>query len=366
MNPVRVAFFLIARVSGKPSLRALSQEGMTLTAPLLEIRNLQTHYFGPKGQIVRAVDGIDLAIEENEVVGLVGESGCGKSATGLSILRLTPPPGRIVNGSIKFGGVDLARAPEEEVRKIRGKEIAMVFQDPMTSLNPSYTVRWQISEAIHGHFKLKRNALEERVLALLKAVGIGAPEERAREYPHRLSGGMRQRVMIAMALACHPRLLIADEPTTALDVTVQAQILDLLRNLQKEYRMSVLLISHDLGIVSEMSQRVTVMYAGQIVEEARVSTLFANPRHPYTQALLESIPARHQPKAKLQVIPGKVPDMVNLPPGCRFHPRCASVGDECRRRVPELVRVGENHRVRCLMAGGNKGSMEGSIHVGRG
>jgi oligopeptide/dipeptide ABC transporter ATP-binding protein len=336
-----------------------------LTAPLLEIRNLQTHYFGPKNRIVRAVDGVDLAIQENEVVGLVGESGCGKSATGLSILRLTPPPGRIVNGSIKLGEVDIVGASEEEIQNIRGKEIAMVFQDPMTSLNPSYNVRWQISEAIQAHERLKSNTVDERVLTLLRAVGIGAPEERLREYPHRLSGGMRQRVMIAMALACHPRLLIADEPTTALDVTVQAQILDLLRSLQKEYGMSVLLISHDLGIVSEMAQRVTVMYAGQVVEEAPVSTLFRDPRHPYTRALLESIPARHQPKARLQVIPGKVPDMINLPPGCRFCPRCPSAGDECRRRSPELVRIGESHRARCVMITGSTEESQRNTHAGR-
>jgi oligopeptide/dipeptide ABC transporter ATP-binding protein len=336
-----------------------------LTAPLLDIQNLQTHYFGPKGQIVRAVDGVDLAIQENEVVGLVGESGCGKSATGLSILRLTPPPGRIVNGSILFGGVDIVRASEEEMRRIRGREISMVFQDPMTSLNPSYNVRWQISEALQAHERVKPITVDERVLTLLRAVGIGAPEERLREYPHRLSGGMRQRVMIAMALACHPRLLIADEPTTALDVTVQAQILDLLRSLQKEYRMSVLLISHDLGIVSEMAQRVTVMYAGQVVEEAPVSTLFRDPRHPYTRALLESIPARHQPKARLQVIPGKVPDMINLPPGCRFCPRCPSAGDECRRRSPELVRIGESHRARCVMITGSTEESQRNTHAGR-
>jgi len=298
---------------------------------------------------VRAVDGIDMVIREDEVVGLVGESGCGKSATGLSILRLTPFPGRIVNGVILFGGVDIASAPEEEIRKIRGKEIAMVFQDPMTSLNPSYSVRWQITEAIRAHSKVKRGEADERVLHLLKAVGIGAPEERAREYPHRLSGGMRQRVMIAMALSCRPKLLIADEPTTALDVTVQAQILDVLKALRKEVHMSVLLITHNLGIVSEMAQRVIVMYAGQIVEEAPVGALFASPRHPYTKALLESIPGRHQPKTTLQVIPGRVPDMVNLPSGCRFHPRCPSAGDECRRTAPELTLVGEGHRVRCMM-----------------
>jgi peptide/nickel transport system ATP-binding protein len=291
-----------------------------------------------------------MVIREDEVVGLVGESGCGKSATGLSILRLTPPPGRIVNGAIHFGGVDIASAPEEEIRKIRGKEIAMVFQDPMTSLNPSYSVRWQITEAINAHLRVKQTEADERVLHLLKAVGIGAPEERAREYPHRLSGGMRQRVMIAMALSCRPKLLIADEPTTALDVTVQAQILDLLKALQKEYHLSVLLITHNLGVVSEMAQRVIVMYAGQIVEEAPAVALFTRPRHPYTKALLESIPGRHPPKTQLQVIPGRVPDMVNLPSGCRFQPRCPSAGNECGNTALELIPVGEGHRVRCMMA----------------
>ncbi len=335
-----------------------------LSKPLLEIKNLQTYYFGPKKRIVRAVDGVDLVMGKDEVVGLVGESGCGKSATGLSILRLTPPPGRIVNGVINFGGVDIARASEEEIRQIRGKEIAMVFQDPMTSLNPSYSVKWQIAEAINAHKKVERHQVDQRVVHLLKAVGIGAPEERVGEYPHRLSGGMKQRVMIAMALSCHPKLLIADEPTTALDVTVQAQILDLLRDLQKEFHMSVLLISHDLGIVSEMAQRVVVMYAGQIVEEAPTGTLFARPGHPYTKLLLESIPARHEPKARLQVIPGRVPDMVTLPSGCRFHPRCPWTRNECQRIAPQLTVVGKDHRVRCIqMAGTRDDGMEGNQNV---
>ena len=324
-----------------------------MTEPLLEIKNLQAYYFGPKGRIVRAVDGVDLTVRENEVVGLVGESGCGKSATGLCIMRLTPPPGRIVGGTIRFGGMDIANAPEEEVRKIRGSEVAMIFQDPMTSLNPSYSARWQIAEAINAHQRLNRKDVDERIIDLLKAVGIASPEERAKDYPHRFSGGMRQRVMIAMALACQPKLLIADEPTTALDVTVQAQILDLLRKQQREYRLSIILISHDLGVVSEMAGRVVVMYAGQIVEEAPVGELFARPRHPYTKALLESIPSRHQPKKTLRVIPGEVPDLVNVSSGCRFQPRCSLAIDECRGRGPELIRVGEAHWARCILAAGS-------------
>lgn len=318
------------------------------------------YYFGPKGRVVRAVDGVSLAVQEREVVGLVGESGCGKSATGLSIMRLIPsPPGRIVGGEIKFGDLDLAGAPEETVRKIRGKEIAMIFQDPMTSLNPTYTVRWQITEAIRAHEKISPAEADRRVIDLLRAVGIAAPEERAREFPHRLSGGMRQRVMIATALACRPKLLIADEPTTALDVTVQAQILDLLRSLQEQFQMSILLISHDLGLIAEMAHRVIVMYAGQVIEEAPAATLFAQPRHPYTEALLESIPGRHQPKSRLRVIPGKVPDMVRLPTGCRFHPRCKYVRDECKTTAPELEFVTQNHRVRCLLATKHRQTTEG-------
>lgn len=324
---------------------------INLSKSLLEINDLKTYYFGPKGRVVRAVDGVSMTIGEREVVGLVGESGCGKSATGLSIMRLIPsPPGRIVGGEIKFGGLDLASAPEETVRKTRGKEIAMIFQDPMTSLNPTYTVRWQIAEAIQAHEKISRDEAYGRVTDLLRAVGIPAPEDRSREFPHHLSGGMRQRAMIALALACRLKLLIADEPTTSLDVTVQAQILDLLRSLQEQHQMSILLISHDLGLIAEMAHRVVVMYAGQVIEEAPVKELFARPTHPYTEALLESIPGRQQPKSKLRVIPGSVPDMDNIPAGCRFAPRCRYIREECKKNTPELEFITGNHRVRCLLA----------------
>ncbi len=318
---------------------------------LMEVKNLQTYYFGAKNRVVKAVDGVDMVIRANEVVGLVGESGCGKSATGLSIMRLTPPPGRVVQGEIKYGGMDLAQASEEQLEAIRGQEIAMVFQDPMTSLNPAYPVGWQIREAIQRHKKVSNKEANRLAVDLLKSVGIAAPAERAKEYPHRLSGGMRQRVMIAMALSCQPKLLIADEPTTALDVTVQAQILDLLRSLQQQYHMSVILVSHNLGVVAEMAQRVIVMYAGQIVEEAPVTTIFATPQHPYTKALLASIPGRQEPKSELQIIKGKVPDMVNVPSGCRFHPRCQEAKEECRRVAPQLTATGSGHQVRCLRAG---------------
>lgn len=334
-----------------------------LSKKLLEVKDLQTYYFGPKGRVVRAVDGVSMSVGEREVVGLVGESGCGKSATGLSIMRLVPsPPGRIVGGEISYGGIDLASAPEDVVRRIRGKEIAMIFQDPMTSLNPTYTVRWQIAEAIQAHVNISRAEAYHRVVDLLKSVGIPAPEERTREFPHRLSGGMRQRVMIAMALASRLKLLIADEPTTALDVTVQAQILDLLRSLQDQQHMSILIISHDLGLIAEMAHRVVVMYAGQVIEEAPVKDLFLRPGHPYTEALLESIPGRQQPKSRLQVIPGSVPDMVNVPPGCRFAPRCRQVRDECVNNAPELVPVSENHRVRCLLAAKHSVMAEGEAN----
>ena len=314
---------------------------------LITVSNLQTYYFGHKGLGIRAVDGVSLTIREREVVGLVGESGCGKSATGLSIMRLTPPPGRLVGGQIMYRGIDLASAPEETVRKILGKEISMIFQDPMTSLNPTYTIGWQIIEAILAHEKITQTEAVRRAIGLLREVGIAAPEERIREFPHRLSGGMRQRVMIAMALACQPKLVIADEPTTALDVTVQAQVLNLLRSLQEQFQMSVLLITHDLGLIAEMTQRVVVMYAGQVIEEAPVADIFAKPLHPYAEALLASIPGRQAPKSRLRVIPGRVPDLTGAFPGCRFHPRCRYTRDQCRENAPELVAIDQNRRVRC-------------------
>lgn len=312
------------------------------------------HFCGPKNRVVKAVDGVSLYMKEQEIVGLVGESGCGKSATCLAVMRLIPsPPGRLVAGEIKYRGLDLVPLSDRDMMKIRGKEIAMVFQDPMTSLNPSYTVEWQLSEAIAAHEKLSKQDKAARVMELLRAVGIAAPEQRAKEYPHRLSGGMRQRVMLAMALACRPKLLIADEPTTSLDVTVQAQILDLLRSLQQKLQMSVLLVSHDLGVVAETAQRVVVMYAGQVVEEALTGVLFVQPQHPYTEALLASIPSRHEPKDRLRVIPGNVPDLVHLPNGCRFYTRCQYAAMRCERETPLLRRSGEGHRVRCWRASGS-------------
>jgi peptide/nickel transport system ATP-binding protein len=332
-----------------PSRSGNRPKGHVPRNSLLEMQNLQMYYFGPKGRIVYAVDRVDLRIHEQEVVGLVGESGCGKSATGLSLMRLVPSQvGRIVGGRILFQGKDLVQLSESRIRKIRGKEIAMIFQDPMIALNPTYKVAWQIGEAIAAHEKLSRRERRRRIIELLEAVGIPAPEKRADEYPHQLSGGMRQRVMIASALSCRPRMLIADEPTTALDVTVQRQIMDLLRSLKDRFQMSMLLISHDLGVVAEIAQRVAVMYAGQIVEEAPAEALFEKPLHPYTEALLEAIPSRRQPKSRLKVIPGRVPDMSGTFAGCRFCSRCSYVREDCRGVAPELFHVGDNRWVRCL------------------
>jgi peptide/nickel transport system ATP-binding protein len=319
---------------------------------LLEIRGLKT-WFGTEVGEVHAVDGVDLAIDRGETLGVVGESGCGKSVTALSVMRLIPePPGRIVAGQILWRGRDLVRLAPRAMRAIRTREIAMVFQEPMTSLNPVYSVGEQIAEVLRLHEKLGRRAALERAVEMLRLVHIAQPERRAGDYPHQFSGGMRQRVMIAMALSCNPQLLIADEPTTALDVTIQAQILDLLGELKSKLGMAVMLITHAMGVIAETAQRVIVMYAGKVVEEATVQVLFSAPRHPYTQGLIRSIPrldgaATHQ--ARLQAIPGTVPSLLDPAPGCRFAPRCPYARDECRRETPPLREVGAGHKVACVL-----------------
>jgi oligopeptide/dipeptide ABC transporter ATP-binding protein len=317
--------------------------------PLLEVRDLQTHFFTDDG-VVRAVDGVSFAIEAGETLAVVGESGSGKSVTSLSILRLiADPPGRIVGGSIHFRGRDLAKLNGPEMRAIRGKEISMIFQEPMTSLNPVYTCGEQIIEAVVLHEKVDRKAARTRAIEMLKIVGINSPEQRVDEYPHQMSGGMRQRVMIAMALACKPSLLIADEPTTALDVTIQAQILELLKDLQQKFGMAVLLITHDLGVVAETADRVAVMYAGQVVEYCDVHSAFKKTRHPYTAGLLDSLPKLGHEKETLRVIPGNVPNPTRFPNACRFHPRCPVAIEKCRTEDPPLTAFG-SHLSRCWRA----------------
>ncbi|MFQ6617391.1 MAG: ABC transporter ATP-binding protein [Fidelibacterota bacterium] len=317
--------------------------------PLLQVRNLSTHFFTAEA-ISRAVDGISFHIYDGETLGLVGESGCGKSVSCLSIMRLIPqPPGRIVGGEILFRGVDLLKIKEDEMRKIRGNEISMIFQEPMTSLNPVFTCGDQIQEAIELHQKLKKKEAREKTIEMLKLVKIPGPEQRYREYPHQLSGGMRQRVMIAMALSCSPSLLIADEPTTALDVTVQAQILDLIGDLQKRFNMAVIIITHDFGVIAEIADRVEVMYAGKIVESASVSEIFNDPLHPYTLGLLNSIPKLAEKVKRLPVIEGNVPNPAEYPSGCRFHPRCYMRIRECSEVEPPFEEKAENHFVRCIV-----------------
>ena len=321
---------------------------------LLEVDHLRTHFRTPGG-IVRAVDGISFHVNEGEVLAIVGESGCGKSVTAMSILRLIPdPPGRSA-GAIRFQGKDLLKATEREMRKIRGNDISMIFQEPMTSLNPVLTIGRQLGEALRLHQGLSKNEAIARAVESLQIVGIPEPERRVTQYPHELSGGMRQRVMIAMALACSPKLLIADEPTTALDVTVQAQILDLMRELNKRTGSALILITHDLGVVAEMAQRVVVMYGGRKVEEAPVGELFANPRHPYTRALLRSVPrlesgAVGAGRARLAEIPGIVPSLREEIAGCIFAPRCTFATDTCRSSYPPLEDKGHGHTVACWEA----------------
>ncbi len=308
---------------------------MTSPAPLLEIEDLRTWFVTDEG-VVKAVDGVSYAVAPGETVAVVGESGCGKSVTALSVLGLVPPPGRIRGGSIRFAGEELVGASEQRLRALRGNDVAMIFQEPMTSLNPVYTVGDQIREALSLHQGLGAQAARARTIELLDTVGIPSPAQRVDEYPHQMSGGMRQRVMIAMALSCDPRLLIADEPTTALDVTIQAQILELLARLQQDLGMSILLITHDLGVVAEMARRVVVMYAGKVVEEADVLSLFDRPRHPYTAGLLHSLPSMVGAGERLRPIEGIVPDPREFPSGCAFHPRCAVALARCRREVPPL------------------------------
>ena len=319
---------------------------------LLEVEDLKTHFFTRDG-VVRAVDGVSFSIAAGETLALVGESGCGKSVTSLSIMRLIASPGRVVGGSVRFEGRDLLGLPERDMRKVRGNEISMVFQEPMTSLNPVLTVGRQIAEALVLHRGLPQAEATARAIEMLGLVNIPEPARRAAEYPHQMSGGMRQRVMIAMALACDPKLLIADEPTTALDVTIQAQILDLMRALQAKTGAAILLITHDLGVVAEMAQRVVVMYAGRKVEEAPVDELFERPRHPYTRGLLHSMPrlgAGHGSRKRLQEIPGMVPSLREPIAGCAFAERCPHAVDACRAEVPLLEMKTQGHAVACWQA----------------
>jgi peptide/nickel transport system ATP-binding protein len=323
-----------------------------MTQRLLDIRGLKTHFKTDDGWL-HAVDGVDIGIDRGETVCVVGESGCGKSVTAMSVLKLLPmPPGRIVAGQILWQGRDIVPMQEDAMQQIRMKEIAIVFQEPMTSLNPVYTVGEQIAEGLRLHEGLDRKQALERAVEMLKLVRIPTPERRVHDFPHQFSGGMRQRVMIAMALSCKPQLLIADEPTTALDVTIQAQILDLLAELKAELGMAILLITHAMGVVAEVAQRVVVMYAGKVVEEAGVSELFAHPRHPYTQGLIRSIPridSALTKKVRLETIPGTVPKLIAPPEGCRFAPRCKFATPACTQATPPLRQVAPGHKAACIL-----------------
>jgi peptide/nickel transport system ATP-binding protein len=319
---------------------------------LLEIKGLKTHFHTDDGWL-HAVDGVDISVDNGETVCVVGESGCGKSVTAMTVLKLIPmPPGKIVAGQVMWDGQDLVPMPDEGMRRIRAKQIAMIFQEPMTSLNPVYTVGEQIAEAVRLHSGFSRRAALDHATEMLKLVKIPQPDRRVNDYPHQFSGGMRQRVMIAMALSCNPRLLIADEPTTALDVTIQAQILELMDELKERMGMAIMLITHAMGVVAEMAQRVVVMYAGKVVEEAPVKELFANPRHPYTQGLIRSIPRIDRTKeerGRLETIPGTVPKLISPKEGCRFAPRCKFAVDACHTATPELREVAPGHRVACIL-----------------
>lgn len=314
--------------------------------PLLSVRNLETSFFTKAG-VIKAVDGVSYDIGKGETLGIVGESGCGKSVTSFSILGLLSHPGRVTGGAVYFKGKNLLDLAPAEMRRLRGKQIAMIFQEPMTALNPVLTIGKQIIEQIVAHESTSAREARQRAIELLSLVGIPSPERRVDDYPHQLSGGMRQRAMIAMALSCNPELLICDEPTTALDVTIQAQILDLLQHLQEQFHMSVQFITHDLGVISELADRVVVMYAGTVVEEARAETIFSSPRHPYTVGLLESIPKIDEQQERLSTIPGAVPSLLALPTGCRFQNRCSRSTEICKQVAPVLRQLTSDHQVAC-------------------
>lgn len=321
---------------------------MAKTQTLLEVKDLQTHFFTDSGTVA-SVNGVSFSVGKGETVGIVGESGCGKSVTSLSLLQLVSEPGKIVGGEILFDGKNLLKYSKREMRQLRGNKISMIFQEPLTSLNPVFTVGSQISEAIRLHQNVDKTEAKKKAIEMLKKVGIPRAEKHYFSFPHLLSGGMRQRVMIAMALSCNPQLLIADEPTTALDVTIQAQILKLMKKLSEEYGTSIIMITHDLGVVAEMVDRVIVMYAGQIVEQDNVFNIFKNPKHPYTKGLLNSTPKIHQLKDQLESIEGNVPIPSELPVGCKFHPRCPYAMDICRNQEPSLVQAKDGSEVRCWL-----------------
>ncbi len=316
---------------------------------ILEVKNLKTYFFTKKG-VVKAVDDVSFEVREKEILGIVGESGAGKSITGFSILKAIDPPGKIVGGQILFKGEDLVPKSEDEMQKIRGNHISMVFQDPLTSLNPVFTIGYQLEEAIKVHNPdMSKEDVRQRAIELLRSVGIPSPEKRLKDYPHQFSGGMRQRVVIAIALANNPDLVIADEPTTALDVTIQAQVLNLMKRLSQERGSSIILITHDMGVVAQMADRIAVMYAGKIVEVGPTEEIIFNPRHPYTIGLIRSIPKLSGKRGKkLYQIPGMMPSLLNLPPGCAFAPRCFCKTENCEKEVPELEKVGDDHFVRCF------------------
>jgi peptide/nickel transport system ATP-binding protein len=312
---------------------------------LLEVSDLRTYFFTEAG-VVKALDGISLEVYKGQAVGLVGESGSGKSVTAQSVLRIVPRPGRIVTGSVKFEGEELLSKSESDMRKLRGSKMAIVFQDPTTSLNPVYTVGKQLTDILILHRDLSKQEASKRALSLLERVGIQEPEKRLKAYPHELSGGMKQRVAIARALSCEPVLLFADEPTTNLDVTIQAQVLELLKQLQKELNMTMVMITHDMGIIADLTERVTVLYAGKVMEIADTPTLFRSPKHPYTEALLKAVPSVRQTRA-LEVIPGNIPNLIEPPTGCVFHPRCKYAKDICMKQEPSLEKVAESHYAAC-------------------